>query len=143
MRVEALKLSANLTAKLRQAGLHSAADVLAAGREGLEAIDGIGPKTAAEVLTAAQQAQAATQADRQATQDAGAAAAHGSAAPEGAGAPSGLPAPAEPDPDALVTVRNVSAEIVLVGERYLLPTQTRTVRRRLLRSVPAGKLVEV
>lgn len=128
MQVDELNLSAQLKAKLAQAGFTTVAEVLAAGADGLEAIDGIGPKTAVDILTAVQEQAQAPQPP--------------TSVPDTAKAPDS-PTTAEPDPNEVITVRNISAAMILVGERYLLPTQTRTVRRRLIRHVPADSLLEI
>lgn len=146
MRVDELNLSAQLQAKLADAGLNRVADILAAGAAGLEAIDGIGPKTAADVLAAAQAAHAAHgQNGQTAPQPPGAEVVnHATLTLAQPTTPTQeQSAPPESDPTEIITIRNVSAEMILVGERYLLPTQTRTVQRRLIRHIPADKLLEV
>jgi hypothetical protein len=43
----------------------------------------------------------------------------------------------------VVTIRNISAELVLVGERYLFPGQQCVIKRLNLRNIPKDKLLEV
>lgn len=52
MDISELALAKRTLDLLRGADLHTVTDVRAAGREGLIAIDGIGPKTADEILAA-------------------------------------------------------------------------------------------
>lgn len=146
MRVDELNLSAQVLAKLVDAGLHNVDDILAAGTAGLEAIDGIGPKTAAEVLAAAQAAHASQRQNGQTVPQPSGAVGADHATPtlaQPAAPTEDRAAPPESDPTETITIRNISAELILVGERYLLPTQTRTVQRRMIRHIPADKLLEV
>lgn len=122
MNLAELNLSAPVEARLAEAGLHTVAAILEVGVDGLTAVNGIGPKTAGDVLAAAQ------------------ATLH-TAPTDGAITTGQQPVPAQTgDPNELVTVRNTASEMVLVGERYLLPGQTRTVRRRLVRHIDADRV---
>jgi NAD-dependent DNA ligase len=150
MNVDDLNLPTPVTAKLHEAGLRTVAQLLDAGSDGLQAIDGIGPKTANDVLDAAQKAQNATVSDGNG--DTGGEnnaevqndphAQQLAAAPDGNGdTDPKVTVPAEkPNPNALVTVRNVSDAMLLVGDRYLLAGQRRTVRRRDIRHIAPHKL---
>lgn len=106
---------------LRGDDINTVADVQAKGREGLIAIDGIGPKTADEVLAAVEKA--STQAFL---------------AEIAEPAPQAAEAMAELGID-VVTVRNETDTAILVGHRWLFPGDVRTVRR--FQMVPG--LVEV
>lgn len=114
MGLDELNLTRSHEEKLAEAGIHTVADVLDAGLDGLVAINGIGPKTASEILAAATAISTGEQA-------------------AGAGK-------READPNEWVTVRNISDAMVLVGERYLLPGQRRVVLRRQIRHIGTDKL---
>lgn len=145
MHIDELKLPDWVQEKLAESGLDTVSAALDAGTDGLQAIDGIGPKTADEILEAAQHATASNGNGDTAHEDDAEVVNHAEvpeAAPNGNGSADpkvALPA-ADADPDEVVTVRNVSAAMVLVGERYLLPGQRRTVRRRQIRHIAPGKL---
>lgn len=148
MHIDELNLPTAVTDRLRDAGLGTVAALLDAGEDGLQAIDGIGPKTARDVLAAAQKAEpsngnrnADTEPDASARNDADNPEPH--SAEDGnqdADANETESVADEPDPNERVTVRNVSDAMLLVGERYLLPGQRRRVHRRQIRHIGTEKL---
>ena len=112
MHVQELKLSKRQTELLMSAGLDSVEKVQQAGRDGLIAIDGIGPASADEILTAAMQA----------------------------GAPPPPPkAEPPPNPHERVSVRNASGAPVVLDGKYLFPGDVRVIRRH---QVKAGLVVQ-
>ena len=113
MQVQDLNLSKRLSDLLHTAGLDTVEQVQQAGRDGLIAIDGIGPASADDILAAVAQARAAQDADT---------------------AQPAPPAPAQrPHPTARVTVRNASDGPVLVNGRYLYPGDMRLIRRHQIK----------
>ncbi|GIV73547.1 hypothetical protein [Caldilinea sp.] len=105
MELQELGLGKRHLELLKAAGLDTVDAVRTAGREGLLAIDGIGPASAAEIL-------AAVEAYVQHT----------------GGSPGDSRSPAEH-----ITVRNVTGLPVLVGHRYLYPGDVATVQRGQLK----------
>lgn len=127
MQVNELGLPEKTIALLQGAGLHTVEDVQAAGHEELLAIDGIGPKTADEILDAVAIIEPEPEPEPEEPE------------PE-PDAESGLEPDAEPEPDPepepepseWVTVRNTSGSLVLVGHKYLFPTEVREIHRSAL-----------
>ena len=109
MHVQELKLSKRLTEVLVEAGLDSVGKVVESGREGLLAIDGIGPASADDILAAAERISALP--DKDVT------------------SPQLQPSVVPLNPTERVSVRNASDVPVLVGGKYMFPGDVRVIRR--------------
>lgn len=103
----------------------TAADVVAAGREGLMEIDGIGPASADALLAAAQDELAATEPDP--APESGVTTPDLQEASKPDDEEPAAPAPPAPLP-AWVEVKLIGVETAIVGMRYLYRGETRRVR---------------
>lgn len=129
MHVQALKLSKRLTDLLLAAQLETVEQVQQAGRDGLIAIDGIGPASADEILAAAARMSAPPDGDTASPKN------------EPSGAPPQPPSVNETSQNAngRVTVRNASSVPVLVNGKYMFPGDVQTIRRHQMK---AGLVVQ-